>query len=181
LRSDRGGEYLSSDFKRFCEEHGIIHQVTAPYAPQQNGVAERKNRTLMEMVSAMLVGSNLPSNLWGEALFTACHINNRILSKNKTKTPYELWKNRIPNLHYFKVWGCIAYVLDPSKKRNKIGSKAIKAVFIGYAHNSTAYRFLCLKTNSVLEADTAEFLEHLTIKDANSLELEKELQSDLNK
>ena len=91
LRSDRGGEYFSLEFDNFCETHGIIHQSTAPYTPQQNGVAERKNRTLLDMVNAMLEFSGLPYNLWGEALFSATHILNRIPSKRNKVSPYELW------------------------------------------------------------------------------------------
>ncbi|GKA90633.1 zinc finger, CCHC-type containing protein [Tanacetum coccineum] len=72
LRSDRGGEYFSSEFSSYCESHGLIHQRTTPYTPQQNGVAERKNRVLQDMINAMLVSANLPKNLWGEALLTAC-------------------------------------------------------------------------------------------------------------
>ena len=65
LRSDRGGEYTLNDLSTFCEEHGIIHEVTPPYSPQSNGIAERKNRTLMDMVNSMLISSDLPENLWG--------------------------------------------------------------------------------------------------------------------
>ena len=76
LRSDRGGEYFSNEFNTFCEENCIIHECTAPYTPQHNGVAERKNRTYLEMINSMLVFSKLNFNLWGEALLTACHILN---------------------------------------------------------------------------------------------------------
>ena len=103
LQSDRGGEYFSLEFDNFYETHGIIHQSTALYTPQQNGVAERKNRTLMDMVNAMLEFSGLPYNLWGEALFFAAHILNRIPSKRNKVSPYELWFKQKPNLNYFKL------------------------------------------------------------------------------
>ncbi|GJT64928.1 zinc finger, CCHC-type containing protein [Tanacetum coccineum] len=74
LRSDRGGEYFSAEFSSYCESQGLIHQRTTPYTPQQNGVAERKNRVLQDMINAMLVSENLPNNLWGEALLIACHV-----------------------------------------------------------------------------------------------------------
>jgi hypothetical protein len=80
VRSDRGGEYIS--FNDFCEKEGIIHEVTPPYSPESNGVAERKNRTLKEMMNAMLVSSSAPNNLWGEALLTACFVQNRIMSSS---------------------------------------------------------------------------------------------------
>lgn len=77
-RSDREGEYFSNDFNIFCEENGIIHECSAPRIPEQNGLAERKNRTFLEMINAMLLNAKLPFNLWGEALLAACHILNRI-------------------------------------------------------------------------------------------------------
>ena len=87
LRSDRGGEYFSANFTSFFEEHGIIHQRTSPYTPQQNGLAERKNRTLVDMVNSMLLSFKLPFNLWGEALLSACHVHNRIPSKITKTSP----------------------------------------------------------------------------------------------
>lgn len=89
LRSDQGGEYVYP-FGEFCAEHGIIHQTTAPYTPQQNGVAERKNRTLKEMMNAMLISSGLPHNLWSEVILTANYILNKVPRKKVDKTPYEL-------------------------------------------------------------------------------------------
>ena len=84
LRSDRGGEYTSNDMTEFCQEHDIIHEVTASYTPQSNGVAERKNRTLMDMVNCMLLNSGAPENLWGEALLSACFILNRVSQRDST-------------------------------------------------------------------------------------------------
>ena len=92
IRSDRGGEYESTAFSDFCTQHGIVHQTPAPYTAQQNGVAERKNGTLKDMINSMLNSSGLPHNLWGETLLTANFILNRIHFKNSNKYPYELWK-----------------------------------------------------------------------------------------
>ncbi|CAL2246291.1 unnamed protein product [Prunus armeniaca] len=130
LRSDRGGEYESTAFSDFCATHGIIHQTTAPYTPQQNGVAERKNRTFKDMINSMLNSSGLPHNLWGEALLTANHILNRILHKKSKQSPYEMWKGRIPTYETLKVWGCLAKVQVPLPKRVKLGPKTIDCVFI---------------------------------------------------
>ena len=90
LRTDRGGEYETSILNNYCETHGIIHEVTPPYFPESNGVAERKNRTLKNMVNAMLISSGTPLNLWGEAILSACLIQNIIPYKKTDKTPYEL-------------------------------------------------------------------------------------------
>ena len=90
LRSDQGGEYFPIEFTVFCEENGLIHQTSTPYTPQQNGMAKRKNRTLVDMIKAMLMHAKQPKNLWGEALLTACHVHNRISSKKTKTSPYEI-------------------------------------------------------------------------------------------
>ncbi|RVW95711.1 Retrovirus-related Pol polyprotein from transposon TNT 1-94 [Vitis vinifera] len=167
LRSDRGGEYFSSEFNSFCEEYGIIHECTAPYTPQHNGIAERKNRTFLEMVNAMLLHAKLNFNLWGEVLLTACHILNRIPMKKNEISPYELWKGRKPNIGYFKVWGCLAYCKKTDPNKTKLGPRAIKCAFVGYASNSKAYRLLDLESNVIIESREVEFFENL-LSDSNS-------------
>ena len=94
LRSDHGGEYFSNEFDYFCAEHGIIHERTPPYSPQSNEVAERKNRTLTNLINAMLDTSGLSKEWWGEALLTACHVLNRVSTNNKTISPFEEWKGK---------------------------------------------------------------------------------------
>lgn len=118
MRTDRE---VKNEMTDFCESHGIIHQLTPSYAPQSNRVAERKNRTLLDMVNAMLLSSGLLNNLWGEALYSASHILNKVPYKNSDKTPYEKWKNRKPSMNYLYVWGCLAKVSIPIKKIRKIG------------------------------------------------------------
>ena len=163
LRSDRGGEY-ESPFGEFCLQHGIVHQTIAPYSPQQNGVAKRKNRTLKDMMNAMLISSGLPQNLWGEAILATNYILNKLPRKKTKKTPYKLWKGKMPSYQFLKVWGCLAKVVVPTPKRIKIGSNSVDCVFIGYAHNSSAYRFLIHKSdvpdmnvNTVIESRNAVF------------------------
>ena len=164
IRSDRGSEYIP--LNDYCEKEGIIHEVTPPYSPESNGVAERKNRTLKEMMNSLLVSASTPNNLWGEAILSACHLQNRISYKKTGKTPYELWKGHEPNLKYLKVWGCLAKVMLPDPKKRKIGSKTCDCMFIGYASNSATYRFLVLKSdvlesNTIIETKNAEFFEHI--------------------
>ena len=91
LKSDRGGEY-ESPFVDVCAQRGIIHETTTPYSPQSNGVVERKNRTLKEMMNAMLISYGLPQNMWGEAIFSANYLLNKVPKKKANKTPYELWR-----------------------------------------------------------------------------------------
>ena len=90
IRSDRGGEYILRDFKDYLIQNGIVSQLTAPRTPQQNGVVERRNRTLLEMVRSMMSYSTLPVSFWGYALKTAMHILNLVPSKYIPNTPKEL-------------------------------------------------------------------------------------------
>ena len=117
VRSDRGGEYygkhgdagqLKGPFAKYLEDSGIVAQFTMPGSPEQNGIAERRNRTLMEMVRSMISRTNLPGFLWGEALKTALYILNRVPTKVVPLTPFELWTGRKPSLNHLKVWGCPA-------------------------------------------------------------------------
>ncbi|GKU99886.1 hypothetical protein SLEP1_g12666 [Rubroshorea leprosula] len=151
LRTDRGGEYYDPSY---FESTGIIHEITAPYTPQQNGVAKRKNRVLTEMVNAMLSNSGLSPGFWGEALLTACHILNRVPTKKGQLIPYELWKKRKPNLNYLRVWGCKAIVRVPEPKRKKLGERGIECIFLGYAKNSKAYRFMVIEPNDSINVNT---------------------------
>ena len=110
LRSDRGGEYLSTEFLDFLKINGILSQLTPPYTPQHNGVSERRNRTLLDMVRSMMSFTDLPTYLWGYALYTAIYILNRTPSKAVPKTPYEIWHGKLPSFNYIKPWECPAYV-----------------------------------------------------------------------
>ncbi|GJS83629.1 putative RNA-directed DNA polymerase [Tanacetum coccineum] len=170
VRSDRGGEYYGkhSDlgqspgpFAIYCQENGIVNQFTMPYTPQQNGVAERRNRTLMDMVRSMICNSILPEFLWTEALKTATHILNRVPSKSVPKTPFELWTGRAPSLRYFKIWGCPAEAKNFNPQTKKLDSRTISCYFIGYPERSKGYRFYCPNhTTRIVETRDAEFLEN---------------------
>jgi transposase InsO family protein len=103
LRSDRGGEYLSYEFTMYLKECGIVSQLTPPGTPQWNGVSERRNRTLLDMVRSMMSNTTLPKIFWGHALETAALTINKIPSKSVEKTPYELWFGKVPNMSYLKI------------------------------------------------------------------------------
>ncbi|GJU61922.1 zinc finger, CCHC-type containing protein [Tanacetum coccineum] len=118
----------------------IIHETTAPYTPQQNGVAERKNRAIKEMVNSMLSYSGLSEEFWGEAMLTDCYLLNRVPNKRNKTTPYELWYKKRPNLSYLRVWGYRAVVRLSDPKRKTLGEKGIDCIFVGYAEHSKAYR-----------------------------------------
>jgi transposase InsO family protein len=147
LRSDQGGEYFSNVFNEFCVEHGIIHERTPPFSPQSNGIAERKNRTLTDLVNVMLSTAGLSKAWWGEAILTACHVLNRVPTKNKEITPFEEWEKRRLNLSYLRTWGCLAKVNVPINKKRKLGPKTVDCVFLRYSFHSTGYRFLIIKSD----------------------------------
>ena len=159
FRSDRGREYESLGLIEHIQSLGIVHETTPPYSPQSNGVAERKNRTLINLTNAMLASSSAPKNLWGEAVLTGNYVMNRVPRKQNLVTPYELWRKRKPNLNYIRVWGCLAYVRMTDPKIPKLGIRASRCVFIGYALASKAYRFLDLENNVVIESLDAIFHE----------------------
>ena len=106
LRSDRGGEYLSQNFDDHLKDCGIVSQLTPPGTPQWNGVFERRNQTLLDMVRSMMSRTDLPISFWGYALETAAFLLNRIPSKAVKKTPYELWTGKRLGLSFLKIWGC---------------------------------------------------------------------------
>ena len=130
-------------------------------------IVERKNRTLLEMVNAMLLHAKLNFNLWGEALLTVCHILNRIPMKKNEISPYELWKGRKPNIGYFKVWGCLSYYKKTYPYKTKLSPRFTKCAFVGYASNSKVYRLLYLESNVIIESREVEFFENL-LSNSNS-------------
>ena len=134
VRSDNGTEYTSSEFKAFCEKEGIHRQLTAPYTPQQNGVCERKNRTVMEMARSMLKDKGLPNKFWAEAVYTAVYLQNRLPTKAIHKRiPLKAWSGHRPSVSHLKIFGCICYIHVPSEKRHKLEDKADKGIFLGYS------------------------------------------------
>ena len=141
LRSDNGGEYKSRQFKEFTSECGIRHEFTVPKTPEQNGVAERLNRVLIEKARTMLVQSRLPHSFWAEALNTAVHVHN--LSPSRVlgdKTLRELFTGKKPNVAYLRSFGCTAFVHVPKDARNKLDPKSTECIFMGYGQTSKGYR-----------------------------------------
>ncbi|MCH80374.1 copia-type polyprotein, partial [Trifolium medium] len=141
LRTDRGGEYTSNAFNEFCNSQGIKRQLTAAYTPQQNGVSERKNRTLLNIVRSMLSSRNVPKRFWPEAVKWATYVMNRCPTLSvKNMTPEEAWSDIKPSVHHFRVFGCIAYVHVADNQRKKLDNKSIKCVFLGISDESKAYK-----------------------------------------
>ena len=112
IRSDNGSEFKNTRIEDYCDEKGVKHEFSTKYTPEQNGVVERKNRTLIEMARSMLSEYNVSDSFWAEAINTACHASNRLYCHRLLKkTPYELLIGRKPNISYFRVFGCKCYIL----------------------------------------------------------------------
>lgn len=154
IRTDHGTEFENERFISWCTKHGVHHNFSAPRTPQQNGVVERKNRTLQDMTRTMLIESGLPMSFWGEAMNTACYILNRAyLRYMLNKTPYELLKGRRPNISHLKVFGCRCYIHDNGKSQlGKFDPRSEEGVFVGYAMDSKAYKVYNKRTRKVEES-----------------------------
>ncbi|XP_074328442.1 uncharacterized protein LOC141666351 [Apium graveolens] len=124
LNSDRGGEYTSNLFRSFFRAHGINHHLTTTYTPQQNGVAERKNRIILDMAKSMVKAKHLPRTVWAEAILCAVYLLNRCPTKSvRNKTPNEAWSGSKPSVGHLRIFGCIAYAHVPDQKRKKLDDK----------------------------------------------------------
>jgi hypothetical protein len=141
LRSDIWGEYMSTAFMNYCEEHGIKRFLTAPYSPQQNGVAERKNRTILDMVRSMLKTKDMAKDFWAEAVQCAMYVQNRCPhAKLADQTPQEAWSGQKPTISHFKVFDSVAYARIPDQRRTKLDDKSKKYVVIGYDEKTKAFK-----------------------------------------
>ena len=131
----------SNEFHDFCKEAGIKRETTTPYTPKQNGVAERKNRTIVDVVRAMLHDQRLPKFLWVEATNTAIYVKNRCPHQALgSKTPKEMFTGKKPDISHFRIFGSPVYFHVPKEKRNKLGASGTKGIFVGYSENTKGYR-----------------------------------------
>lgn len=143
LRTDNGLEYCSKEFDDFCTREGIARHRTVARTPQQNGLAERMNRTLLERVRCMLNGAGLERHFWGEAIKTACYLINRCPSPAiNFITPQEKWTQKAPDCNHLKVFGCSAYA---HIRQDKLQPRALKCIFLGYPEGVKGYKLWCLE------------------------------------
>lgn len=160
LRTDRGGEYTSHEFEDYCKEHGIRRQLTTAYTPQQNGIAERKNRTVMNMVRSMLSAMKVPRIFWAEAVNWTFYILNRCPTVAvKDATPQEAWSGIKPTVEHFRVWGSIAHVHIPDAHRSKLDDKSTTCVMFGFSEESKGYRLYNPKTKKMVTSKDVVFEE----------------------
>src|SRR5579859_2165350 len=151
VRSDNESEFKNTGVEEYLDEEGIKHEFSVPYTPQQNGVVERKNRTLIEMARTMLDEYKTPDNFWAEAVNTACHAINRLyLHKIYNKTSYELLTGNKPKVNYFRVFGCKCFILNKKAKSSKFSPKVDEGFLLGYASNAHGYRVFN-KTSGLVE------------------------------
>ena len=133
LRTDNGGEYTSKEFAQYLKKRGTQHQLTVPKRPRQNGVAERMNRTLIEIIRSILADLELSKGFWAEALSHATHLRNRSPTNAvQDKTPYEAWTCNKPNVSHLRISGCDAYAHVPKDERSKFDSKTRRNIILGY-------------------------------------------------
>ncbi|GKF25433.1 putative ribonuclease H-like domain-containing protein [Tanacetum coccineum] len=160
IRCDNGTEFKNKVMREFCKQKGIKREFSIARTPQQNGVAERRNRTLIKVARIMLVDSNLPTIFWAEAVNTACYVQNRVLVvKPHNKTPYELFRGRIPTLSFMRPFGCHVTILNTLDYLGKFDGKSDEGFFIGYSMNSKAFRVYNIRTRKVEENLHIKFLE----------------------
>ncbi|GJS69237.1 retrovirus-related pol polyprotein from transposon TNT 1-94 [Tanacetum coccineum] len=160
IRTDNGTEFVNKTLYDYYESVGIFHQKTVPRTPQQNGVVERRNRTLVEAARTMLIFSKAPMFLWAEAVATACYTQNRSLIHTRhDKTPYELVHNKKPDLTFFRVFGALCYPTNDSENLGKLQPRADIGIFIGYAPSRKGYRIYNKRTRQIMETIHVQFDE----------------------
>lgn len=161
FRSDNGGEYISCEFEELLKSKGIMKQRSNAHTPQQCGVAERMNRSLVEMARSMLQFADLPNEFWAEAVQTAAFLKNRSPTVAvKDATPFEIFYNKKPNVSFLKVFGCDAYMHINKANRKKWDSKSIKCVFIGYSLFRKGYRLYDPVNKKIHESRDVIFVEN---------------------
>jgi hypothetical protein len=158
IRSDNGSEFKSYTLNGFLSDEGIRHQYSVA---QQNGVAKRKNGTLMDMARSMLAEFKSPYNFWAKAISTACHSSNRLfLRKGLNMTPYEILTGSKPNIKYFRVFGCKCIFLRKGVCLGKFDPTALEGIFVGYGAESHTYRVFNKSTRRVEESCSVVFEEN---------------------
>ncbi|GJS04313.1 putative ribonuclease H-like domain-containing protein [Tanacetum coccineum] len=161
IRCDNETKFKNKEMNQFCERKGIKREFSVARTPQQNGVAEKKNRTLIEAARTMLADSKLPTTFWAEAVNTSCYVQNRVLvTKPHNKTPYELFLGRKPALGFMRPFGCPVTILNTIDHLGKFDGKADEGFFVGYSINSKAFRVFNSRTRIVEENLHVQFSEN---------------------
>jgi transposase InsO family protein len=175
VRSDRRGEFMSRDFKEFCDEHGIKREYTIPRTPQPNGVVERKNRTVQEMARSMMNEKNIGQTCWVEAIHTAVHVFNKAhLRPQSEKKPYELWFGRPASIKHFRVFGSKCYIKNNDENLGKYDDRADEGIFLGYATYSKGYRCYNKRLHKMVDCIDVKIDEGIPTREVYSNEFSTE-------
>lgn len=160
FRTDNGGEFTSKEFTKYCEEAGIVRHFTTPYSPQQNGVVERRNRTMIEMARSLLKEMNMPNYFWGEAIRHSTYLLNRLPTRAVTGiTPCEAWSKEKPHVEHIRVFGCVAYMKLPCVNLKKLDSRSKPVIYLGKEPGVKAFRLYDPETKSVCVSRDVVFEE----------------------
>jgi transposase InsO family protein len=177
FRTDNGKEFDSYKYDELCRASGIKRELTVPYNPQQNGVAERKNRTICEAARAMMYDQNLPLSLWAEAASTAVYIQNRCPHKAlEEKTPEEVFTGKKPSVDHLRIFGSPVYIHIPKEKRTKLEPSGKKGTFVGYSETSKAYRIYVPGQKFIEVSRDVTFHEEATFRRSRELPCDTEEQ-----
>ncbi|CAF4951965.1 unnamed protein product [Pieris macdunnoughi] len=161
LQFDNGGEFRSKAFDKFLKDNGISRRLSAPYTPQQNGMSERKNRSLMDKARCLMLDANIPAKFWAEAVNTANYLINRSPARAlKGNSPYEKWVQRTPSGNHLHVFGNRAFVMN-KKRRGKFTDKATERVFLGYAEHTKGFRIYIPERNDVIISRDVKVIEKM--------------------
>jgi transposase InsO family protein len=198
IRTDNGGEYISDGFEKFCKRNGILHEKTTPYTPEQNGTAERMNRTLVEKAKCLLFENDMDKRFWAEAINMATYLVNRTpcthLKNSEMKTPEEVFTNKKSDLSDLKLFGSKIMVMTPKQRRRKWDANAVEMIFVGYECGVKGYRCFDTKTNKITMSRNVRFLEDTNAKkisldlcdepknevENEKNEIENEINNDMN-
>ncbi|GJS35487.1 putative ribonuclease H-like domain-containing protein [Tanacetum coccineum] len=160
VRTDRGTEFLNKTLNAFFKEEGIEHQTSTPRTPEQNGVVERRNRTLVEAARTMLSASKLPLFFWAEAIATACYTQNRsIIIPTHEKTAYHIINDRKPSIKHLHIFGCTCYLTRDGENLDKMKEKGDTCILVGYSTKSKGYRVYNKRTRLIVESIHLRFDE----------------------
>ena len=141
LRTNHGGEFTSVEFTAYCADQGVVRHRTAPYSPQQNGMVERWNQTVVDMARSIMKAKGMLARFWGEAVTTAVFIHNHAPTMALTgKTPFKAWYGRKPSMSFLQTFGCIGHVRKVKPNLTKLEDRSTPMVLLGYEEGTKVYR-----------------------------------------
>lgn len=180
LRLDNGGEYVDKDFTNFCTKEGIRREWKTPYNSEQNGVAERKNRTIVEVARAMMYDQDMLKFLWAEACNIIVYVQNKTPHRALGKvTPEKVFTGKTPEVSHFRIFWSIAYCCIPEEMRKKLDQIAEKGYLMGYSENAKAYRIYLPGSRKVLNRRDVKFMEDRAFRKSHEMPSEEQSKEEL--